>query len=258
MTRCDASQHEPPVLPAPIELSVVIPAYAEGPSLERLLPEVRSAVEALTCSYEILVIDTQEPLDNTSSVCNRVGVTYVRRHGGNQYGDAFRTGVQTAAGRFILCMDGDGSHSPAYFQAMWAQREASDIVIGSRYVRGGRTDNARILVWMSYALNLTFRAVFFLPVKDVTNSFRLYRRSIIAELKLVSSNFDILEEILIKAMLDRPSLRMKEIPITFAKRQAGVSKRQLLLFAASYLKTLRKLLQFRAAAKLELQRRGSL
>jgi dolichol-phosphate mannosyltransferase len=232
----------------------MIPSYLEGQNLEVLLPKIKAAAAALTPSYEVLVIDTQTPLDNTPEICRRAEVTCISRRGGNQYGDAIRTGISEAVGQYILCMDADGSHSPAFFEALWHERYGHDIVIGSRYVRGGATDNPVILIWMSYVLNLIFRLIFKLPAKDVTNSFRLYDRNVFTDLKLDSSDFDILEELLIKAITYSPSLRIKEVPITFAKRQKGESKRQLVLFILGYLGTLRKLLRFRAQAKRELKR----
>jgi dolichol-phosphate mannosyltransferase len=85
----------------------------------------------------------------------------------------------------------------------------------------------------------------------VTNSFRLYRRDLLTPLHLQSDDFDILEEILIKATLRRPPARIGEVPVTFRRRQAGESKRDLVQFAFGYLKTLRRLRAFAASAKRE-------
>lgn len=236
-----------------IDLSIIIPAYLEGKSLALLLPEIKMAAAVLTPRYEILVIDTQEDMDNTGDCCRANGALHIHRDGGNSYGDAIRTAIAAAHGIYIICMDADGSHSPSCFASMWAQRKSSEIVIGSRYVRGGHTENPAILIWMSSAVNLVFRAVFSLPAKDVTNSFRLYHRSVLASLKLESNDFDILEEILIKATIRRPPARIAEIPVTFGRRKAGESKRKLVQFAFGYLKTLQRLRRFAKAARKETQ-----
>jgi dolichol-phosphate mannosyltransferase len=146
-------------------------------------------------------------------------------------------------------MDADGSHSPEYFVAMWARRKDAEIIIGSRYAHGGHTENPLILIWMSYVVNLTFRLAFSIRAKDVTNSFRLYRRDILTVLTLESNDFDILEEILIKATLRKPPARILEVPVTFNRRKAGESKRKLAQFAFGYLKTLKRLRSFAKAAK---------
>jgi dolichol-phosphate mannosyltransferase len=236
-----------------VELTVMLPAYLEAATLRDLLPTIKAAASALTPRFEVLILDTQTAMDNTEEVCTLNGVRHVRRSGGNQYGDAIRSGIAEARGTHLLCMDADGSHSASYFASMWAQRENFDIVIGSRYVAGGHTENPRILIWMSYAVNVTFRVVFNIHAKDVTNSFRLYRTAVLKSMRLQSNDFDILEEILIKAVTHRPPARVCEVPVTFGRRKAGESKRKLLQFAFGYLTTLRKLREFQKAARLEME-----
>jgi dolichol-phosphate mannosyltransferase len=236
-----------------IDLSIMIPAYREGANLRELLPLIKPAADALTPNYEVLIVDTETALDDTADICAVNGVRHIHRYGGNQYGDAIRTGIKESRGEYLLCMDGDGSHSPSYFASMWKERAGYDIVIGSRYAPGGQTENPAILIWMSYLVNLTFRVAFSIRAKDVTNSFRLYRKSVIAPLKLESGDFDILEEILIKAVTHRPPARITEVPVTFARRKAGESKRKLVQFAFGYLHTLRKLRKFQADARREME-----
>src|ERR1700712_3772030 len=236
-----------------VDLSVVIPAYLEGENLPALLPEIKAACAALTPNYEVLIVDTQTDMDNTAEVCAANGVRHINRYGGNQYGDAIRTAIAEAKGEYMLCMDADGSHSPSYFAAMWAEREKNEITIGSRYAAGGHTENPAILIWMSYVVNLTFRLAFSIKAKDVTNSFRLYRRSLLTPMKLESDDFDILEEILIKAVIRRPPAVIGEVPMNFARRRAGESKRKLLQFAFGYIKTLKRLHSFAKSARKEME-----
>jgi dolichol-phosphate mannosyltransferase len=68
---------------------------------------------------------------------------------------------------------------------------------------------------------------------------------------LKSSDFDILEEILINSVTYRPPARIGEVPVTFEKRKAGESKRKLVQFAFGYLSTLQRLRKFQKAARLE-------
>ncbi len=217
--------------PEPIELTIMIPAYREAESLRMLLPKITAAAQMLTPSHEILIVDTQERMDDTDEVCAASGVRHVNRRGGNHYGDAIRTGIAEARGKYMLCMDADGSHNPTYFQSMWDKREVWDITIGSRYAEGGHTENPAILIGMSYVVNLTFRLAFNISAKDVTNSLRLYRTAILKPLKLESNAFDILEEILIRAVTHIPPATVGEVPVTFERRKAGESKRKLVQFA---------------------------
>jgi dolichol-phosphate mannosyltransferase len=236
--------------PKPILLSVAIASYREADSLTIMLPSIKAAA-ALTPDFEVLIVDTQEPMDDTAAICAANGVRHVHRKGGNSYGDAVRTIIAEARGQYILNLDADGSHPPQYFASMWAERERFDITIGSRYATGGHTENPAILIWMSYIVNLTFRVAFSIRAKDVTNSFRLYRRDVLSPLHLESDDFDILEEILIKAVIHQPPARIGEVPVTFVRRKAGESKRKLVQFAFGYLKTLQRLRSFAQAARRE-------
>lgn len=235
----------------PLTLSICIPAYREAASLAMILPSIMEAAAALSPDFEVLIVDTQEPMDDTAEVCAANGARHVRRSGGNSFGDAVRTIIREARGRYMLCMDADGSHNPSYFASMWAERERNEITIGSRYVAGGHTENPAVLILMSYVVNMTFRVAFSIKAKDVTNSFRLYHREVLTPLRLESNDFDILEEILIKATIRDPGMCIGEVPVTFGRRKAGESKRKLVQFAFGYLKTLQRLRSFAASARKE-------
>ena len=237
-----------------VDLTIMIPAYLEADSLRELLPRIRVAAAELTHAYEILIVDTQQAMDATAEVCAANGVRHLHRSGGNHYGDAIRTGIFHARGTWMLCMDADGSHNPIYFRSMWDKRDTWDIVIGSRYAKGGQTENPAILIFMSWVVNFTFRMAFKIEAKDVTNSFRLYSTAVIRPIRLESNAFDILEELLIKAVTHRPPARIGEVPVTFERRKAGESKRKLVQFAFGYIGTFRKLRKFQRDAQQELAR----
>jgi dolichol-phosphate mannosyltransferase len=219
------------------KLSIIVPAYKEEEALRKLLPLLLAEATKLDDAVEILVIDSRQMLDDTGQVCRDSGVRHIRRRGGDLYGDAVRTGIEEAQGKYILLMDADGSHNPAHIRRLWAERANHDVVIGSRYVDQGATENPRSLVFMSWVVNVIFRVVFRLHCKDVSNSFRLYRAEVLKPLHLRSRNFDVVEELLILLS----SKRIIEVPITFEKRKAGKSKRNLMVFAISYLWTLARL-----------------
>jgi len=235
------------------ELSVVMPAYREAGALSQLLPSLVQALNQLETSHEIVVADSMEPLDDTAAVCARYGVRHLHRTGGNTYGDAVRSGIRAAEGKYVLLMDADGSHNPNDIEKLWRIRDRTDIVIGSRYVAGGATENPFFLIFLSRVLNYMYELVFRLPVRDISNSFRLYRGDELRSLELVSNNFEIVEEILIRLVCGSIAATVAEAPVTFEKRKAGESKRNLPAFMLSYVASIRRLRKFRA---LELGKRG--
>jgi dolichol-phosphate mannosyltransferase len=144
-------------------------------------------------------------------------------------------------------MDADGSHNPRDMGRLWAERKSYDIVIGSRYVKGGSTENPAMLIWMSRILNYMYKFAFSLPVSDVSNSFRLYRGAQLRSVNLLSSDFDIVEEILIRLTFGPTKATVTEVPVTFEQRKAGESKRNLPAFMLSYLGSIMTMRKFRTA-----------
>lgn len=224
-----------------IHLSVVLPCYLEGENLRLLLPRIRSTLKQLACSHEIVVIDTLTPLDDTRDICKKEKVLYFNRENSNSYGDAIRTGIQKARGTFILFMDADGSHTPEFIPKMYEHRNDYDVVIASRYVSGGFTDNNRILVAMSKVLNIIYSKALNIRYRDISNSFKLYRADLLKSILLECDNFDIVEEILYKLNRANPALKVIEIPYSFKKRMFGETKRNLMAFILTFAMTLIKL-----------------
>jgi dolichol-phosphate mannosyltransferase len=222
-------------------LTIIIPSYLEEENLRLLLPRLNDTLSKITNDYEILVVDTITPKDNTRDVCILNNAKYIPRENGNNYGDAVRTGIKYANGEFTIFMDADGSHAPEFIKTLLEYKDEYDVVIASRYVKGGATDNSKILIMMSWLVNFCYSVVLNLKCKDVSNSFKLYKTAQLKELKLYSKNFEIVEEILFKLVKKNKELKIKEIPFTFKKRMFGSTKRNLFLFMLSYLLTLIKL-----------------
>jgi dolichol-phosphate mannosyltransferase len=222
-------------------LTIAIPAYLEEENLRILLPRLSKTLMALPVSSEVVVVDTQTPMDNTLMVCRENNAVYLNRSPGNYYGDAVRTAIQYCASQYLVFMDGDGSHAPEFIPNFLKVADSHDVVIASRYVRGGTSDNKKYLLFMSRVVNVLYSVVLNLNCKDVSNSFKLYRTSLLKPLALYSKNFDIIEELLLKMKRDCNNLRILELPFTFKERMFGHTKRNLFIFMFTYLFTLLKL-----------------
>ncbi|MGC4073223.1 MAG: glycosyltransferase [Nibricoccus sp.] len=231
------------------ELSVVLPAYEEAQNLDVLLPALHRVLSDLGATYEILVVDAQAPRDATPDICATHNVRYVARTGGAFYGHAIRSAQLAARGRYVILMDADGSHGPTFIPKLWEYRDQAGIVVASRYVRGGHTENPAILIFMSLTVNYIFRIFLGLRCADVSNSFRLYQGDEFRGLNLSCDHFDIVEEILIKLYFSRKNYVIKEVPFTFEKRKAGKTKRKLLAFAIGYGFTLIRLRRLKASMR---------
>lgn len=229
------------------ELTIMLPAYGEAENLQELLPEIKKVLKNLGLVAQILVVDAEEPVDNTPDICKKNQVTYIPRRGGNRYGDAIRTGIKATTGSFVITMDSDGSHNPGFIQNLWENRADADIVIASRYVPGGVTENPWLLVRMSRLLNSVFKLFAGMPIYDISNSFRLYRGDLIRMVEPMYENFDVLEEILAKIIWGNliKSPKIVEIPFRFEKRKHGKPKRKLFVFAIQFVIALVKISSLR-------------
>lgn len=220
-------------------ISVVLLAYKEAENLSFLLPKIKGIMDELPEEYEILVIDTKEPLDNTSEVCREFGARYINQEYPG-FGGAFRTGIRYAEMDKFLILDSDGSHDPKYIPAIYRKfvNEECDLVIGSRYTEGGETNDSKSSIIMSHILNTFFRICLGIKAKDISTDYRMYRTEQLKKVELENVNYDVLQEVLLRLKQNKPDLKIEEVPISFQKRIYGESKRRLIPFIIGYIKSL--------------------
>lgn len=238
--------------------SVVLLAYKEAENLKVLLPQIHSVMMSLNEPYEILVIDSAKPLDNTMEVCEQLNARYIPQEF-PKYAGAFRTGIAYATMDKIQVLDADGSHNPQDIEAMHSlYKQGYDIVIGSRYVNGGKSNDSRSSYIMSKILNFTMRICIGVKAKDISTSFRVYNAKQLKSVVLIRKNYDVLQEVILRMKINKPGLKIGEIPIEFNKRMYGESKRQLLRFIAGYIISAFMLMFIRVTSRQKKIRGGNL
>jgi dolichol-phosphate mannosyltransferase len=233
-------------------IDVILLSYNEADNLKILLPQIKQETEKCEEPFEILVVDTAKPTDNTSEVCKEFGARYINQDE-PAFGGAFRTAIRYANRSKFLIMDSDGSHQPKYIPIINKKfnEDKCDVVIGSRYCKGGVSNDAPTSQIMSHMLNWAYRHCIGIKARDLSTDYRMYRTVDLKKVHLECENYDVLEEVLLKLKLNKPhhTLKVEEIPIVFQKRVYGESKRQLGKFIRSYIATLFKLLRLRVSFK---------
>jgi len=230
-------------------ISACLLAYQEAENLRALLPQIHAALQSTGQEYEVIVIDTQEPLDDTAAVCQAQGVSYFNQEEPH-FGGAFRTAIRHASRDMFLIMDADGSHKPEYIPAIYHRFiQGADVVIGSRYTKGGKTQDSALSVVMSKLLNCAYRWCLGLKARDISTNFRMYHTEQLKAVELRNDHYDVLQEVLFMLKRGNPALVIGEVPITFDKRLFGDSKRRLLPFVISYMRTLVRLMGMRLRGK---------
>ncbi|MBO7393220.1 MAG: glycosyltransferase [Abditibacteriota bacterium] len=222
-----------------MSITIATLAYKEEENLRMLLPKINEYAAELGEPYDLMVIDTAKPLDNTEQVCKENNARYINQERPG-LGGAFATAVKYATGDKVLIMDSDGSHNPKHIPEMHKlfTDEKADVCIGSRYVKGGVNDDSKTSILMSKFLNSVFRICLGIKAKDISTNFRIYDAKQLKAIDIVLPNYDFLEEVLFKLQQNNPKLKIVESPIYFGKRYAGESKRRLLPFIIGYGRTL--------------------
>ncbi len=208
---------------------VVVPTYNEIATLERAV--LRSL--AATPDLHVLVADDASP-DGTGKLADELAAAHDRvfvlhRPGKGGLGPAYRAGFLWGLerGYDAFCeMDADLSHDPADLARLIDALQGADLVIGSRYVPGGR-----VVDWPPHRLALSVggnryvRLMTGLPVADATAGFRAFRRAVLETLDLStvrSDGYSFQLEMVLRTW--RAGFRVVEIPITFTERSEGASK----------------------------------
>ncbi len=211
------------------KILVALATYNERENIGRLYPAIR----AILPNAEILVIDDNSP-DGTGNIvatfCQSDPMLHlIRRAGKLGLGTALFRAIDYAksiSANYLIIMDADLSHPPVAIPSLLSGMAVNDIMIGSRYVPGGGTVgwpmSRRII---SLSVNLLFRGMFRIPVKDASGSYRCYNMRILNSArtdKLISTGYSFLEELLY--LCDKAGARIGETPIVFVERSSGVSK----------------------------------
>ena len=220
------------------DLTIIIPSLNESDNLKKLIPEIKSEI-GKKFTYEIFIIDGINKDNKTFKITKKNSIRYLNRIRNNDYGNAVRLGIKKSTGKYILFMDGDYSHNPKFILKLY-ENKLYDVVIASRYVPGGKTDNSLLSETLSRFLNKFYNIILNLELEDVSNSFKLYNTKMIKRLHLSCNHFDIIEEIIFKLKKNNDKIRFLEVPYHFKQRKFGKSKRNFFVIIA-YLFSILKL-----------------
>lgn len=226
--------------PAPT-LSVVIPTLNEGQNIGPLIDRLWKTTSELALATEIIVVDGGSKDQTWKEAEQRGARCLLQRRLG--YAGALLEGFHAAAGEYVLTLDSDLSHPPELLKELWASRDEADIIIGSRFAQGGSSEAPVMRHLLSLILNSVFSIGLSIPVKDISSGYRLYKREALNLKTYRPENFNILQEVLVRAYAGGFSI--KEVPLRYEERASGESHVSLVKFAISYLPTFYRLWKLR-------------
>jgi len=209
----------------------MIPTFNEAENIRDLI----AAILALPGEFDVqvLVADDNSP-DGTAAIVKGMAASdprvhlllRLKRRGRGTGGiDGFKAALELGAD-LVVEMDGDFSHQPKFIPALAAAARDFDLVLGSRFVKGGRdADRGLVRRFITVLVRLFIRRRFRIPVRDVSSGFRCFRREVLEALDLddlISVGPSVVLETLYKAHL--LGFRIGEIPIEFVDRTRGKTK----------------------------------
>ncbi|HEU5253217.1 MAG TPA: polyprenol monophosphomannose synthase [Solirubrobacterales bacterium] len=216
---------------------LVLPTYNEADNLE---PLVEAARAKLPSTAWVLIVDDSSP-DGTGDVADRLAARHEnvavlhrpRKEGlGPAYIAGFREALAGGAG-LVLEMDADFSHDPAYLPRLLEEAKRADVVLGSRYVRGGGvSDWGPLRRAVSRGGSTYARLVLGLDIRDLTGGFKCFRREVLEAIDLdaiSTRGYAFQVEMTYRAV--RLGFKVVEVPIVFRERRVGSSKMDLAIVA---------------------------
>jgi dolichol-phosphate mannosyltransferase len=213
----------------PDMLSVVIPAHNEEGHIRGTVEGVVAALEQAEIRYEILVVDDNS-IDRTEKIIRELAranstVRCVSSDPPNGFGFAVRRGLADFRGDAVAIFMADGSDAPADLVAFYRKlQEGYDCVFGSRFSRGGRTEDYPILKLVLNRLGNRFiQLLFRISCDDISNAFKMYRRTVIAGIQpLLARHFNLTVELPLKSIVR--GYRYAVVPNSWVNRKQGASK----------------------------------
>lgn len=229
----------------PLDISVVIPVLNERENLEPLLVSLREVLEALNLTAEIIMADGGSK-DGSQEVARQLGARVVSQSE-RGYGGALMAGFAAAQAPYVLTMDADLSHPPLFVKDLWRQRGEAELVIASRFVKGGKADMSAFRHVLSRILNGTYSRVLRLPLADLSSGYRMYRKDVLRKLEIEARDFDVQQEMLVKVHL--LGGRIKEVPFHYQARNSGKSHAKIFKFGWALMATLLRLRRLQKSAR---------
>ncbi len=211
------------------EVLVIIPTYNEAENIQPIVSRVRAAVP----DAHVLVADDNSP-DGTGKLADKLAadddhVHVLHRHGkeglGAAYLAGFRWGIEHGYG-VLVEMDADGSHQPEELPRLLTALKGADLVLGSRWIPGGRVVNwPKSREMLSRGGSTYSRLMLGVSIRDVTGGYRAFRRETLEGLgmeEVASAGYCFQVDLAWRA--HKAGYHVVEVPITFVERERGSSK----------------------------------
>lgn len=221
-----------------VEASIILPTYNERENIQPLVNEILNNIANI--SHEIIIVDDNSP-DGTGEEAKKLERKYntvrtIIRTGAKSLAKSIKEGILNSNGEYIIIMDTDFSHPPDVIPHLLANIKGYDLVLASRYIKGGSMAAPIHKLFFSKVLNQTVSLILGLNLKDLTGGFFVIKKEVLNNLDL-NEIFQGYGDYFFRlsCILKNQNRKIKEIPFRYGIRKYGFSKTILIKVGMIYI-----------------------
>lgn len=214
-------------------LSIILPTFNEREAICRLVQKILEVVATMNVKTEILVVDDSSP-DGTAQMIktgfgSNPAVRLIERKPPRSLGGSIKDGILASSHNYVLLMDADFNHAPQDIARLFSCMNRAEFINGSRFLRGGGMQKARLRFWASRLFNTLCRVILGLRVTDILSGFIIGKRKqfVALDLEKIFSGYGDFA-IRLHYAIKKRRWQVHEIPVKYPPRMGGKSKTRFL------------------------------
>ncbi len=220
-----------------MKLSIIVPAHNEQDNIAEVIKKIEDSVYL---EHELIIVNDHSS-DDTANLVKGILETYpnvmlVENLSDKGFANAIKTGFANVKAELVVPVMGDLCDDLAAIEKMRAKiDEGYDVVCGARYIKGGsRVGGSKLKGFLSRGAGVSLRWLLGIPTSDITNAFKMYKKTVIDSININSSGFEISMEIPLKAFY--LGYKISEVPTVWNERTKGKSSFKIFKLLPNYLK----------------------
>lgn len=220
-----------------MNVSIIIPAHNEEDNIAEIIAKIEGSLDI---PYELLIVNDHSA-DGTAEAVEKLcgqyaNIRLLENKSDKGFANAISTGLRNAAGEAVVPVMADLCDDLSTLRPMLDKINAGyDVIGGCRYIKGGaRLGGSKVKGFFSCFVGWSLHYLLGLPIHDVANAFKMYRKNVIDRIDITSKGFEISMELALKAYY--LGFKLTEVPTVWRERQRGKSSFKMLRLLPSYLR----------------------
>lgn len=228
-------------------ISVIVPTFNEGQNIIPLLEKTSKSLSSINKTFEILVVDDNSP-DKTGEIVKRYSeshslISVIIRRSDRGLGKSIGEGIKNAKGDIIVGMDADFNHDPETIPQLIKGLEKADLVVASRFVKGGGMDDKKRF-FLTLIFNKFCETIGF-PKTDNTSGFYAIKKKVLDKIGISNIYYGYGDyHLRLVYFVKKLKYSIAQVPSYYRQRYSGQSKSKMIDMAIKYTKEALRLVLF--------------